>query len=86
MKRYNFNTENENYVSEIIKWKYEISSQSDTKKLFDGLKKLDLDAKIEAPHFLQLSYLASSYVQPIYVYYLNDIGFQLNTNGTVMFI
>lgn len=73
--------DNKGYISDVIKWRYDVSSNMDTKSLFENLKQLDFEVKIEVPHFLQLNYLLSSYVQPVYVYYLNDMGFQLNLNG-----
>lgn len=77
------NNDNKGYVSDVIKWKYDVSNNMDTKKLFNNLKEMDYEARIEAPHFLQINYLLSSYVQPIYVYYLDEMGFQVNLNGNL---
>lgn len=80
--RYNLNTDNKGYISDLIKWRFDVVNNIDAKMLFDNLKRMDIEARIEAPHFLQLNYLLSSYVQPIYVYYLDDMGFQVNVNDS----
>lgn len=82
LKRYEFNSERQEEITELIKWKYDISNQEDVNVLFRKLKQLDYDVRIEAPHFMQLNNLQTSYVQPIYVYYIDTLGIELNNvNG-----
>lgn len=81
MRLHRFTGQNKDQIFELIKWKYALNNDADVRVLFDQLKNLDFESKIEAPHFMQLSHLVSSYVQPIYVYYIDDIGFVLNTSG-----
>jgi hypothetical protein len=81
---YKLSTTNKDQIFDLIKWKYFSSNQGDVRILFDELKDFEYQAKIEAPHFLQLSQLISSYVQPIYVYFMNDVGFVLNTSDSTI--
>lgn len=78
---YKFPNNAKEQIFDLIKWKYFSFNQGDVRILFDQLKNLEYDGKIEAPHYLQLSYLMSTYVQPIYVYYLDDLGFVINSTG-----
>ncbi|XP_060516417.1 carboxylesterase 5A-like [Cylas formicarius] len=79
LRLYKF-TKGPNYdqVFDLVNWKYGSTSQDDVRLLFDQIRNLEFESKIEAPHFLQLSYL-NSYVQPIFVYSINDVGPSLNT-------
>ncbi|KAJ8947149.1 hypothetical protein NQ318_002511 [Aromia moschata] len=79
MRLYRFNSATKDDIMELIKWKYASSNQGDVRVLFDQLKNLEFEAKLEAPHFLQLSHLITSYVPPIFVYYIDDLGIVLNT-------
>lgn len=79
MRLYRFSTNSREQIFDLIKWKYASGNEGDVRVLFDQIKQLEYEAKTEAPHFLQLSYLLSSYVQPMFVYYLEDIGFVVNT-------
>ncbi|KAJ8975969.1 hypothetical protein NQ317_000673 [Molorchus minor] len=78
IKSYRFNGATKDIISDLIKWKYASSSQGDVRLLFEQLKNLEFEAKLEAPHFLQLSHLITFYVQPIFVYYIDDLGISLN--------
>lgn len=69
-------------IYDLIKWKYFSSDQSNVRSLYNGLKELEFDAKIEAPHFMQLSYLITSYVQPIFVYFIDDTSFGENSSDS----
>ncbi|XP_076262047.1 carboxylesterase 4A-like isoform X2 [Rhynchophorus ferrugineus] len=84
LRAYKFaNSSNRDQIFDLIKWKYTSSSQDDVRVLVNQIKQLEYESKIEAPHYLQLSHL-TSYVQPIYVYYMHDIGFNINTtDGSV---
>ncbi|XP_030748801.1 liver carboxylesterase 4-like isoform X1 [Sitophilus oryzae] len=82
LRAYRFsNSTNRDQLVDMIKWKYSSPSQGDVRILVDQIKQLEFEAKIEAPHFLQLSHL-TSYVQPIYVYYMPDLGFNVNTTDS----
>lgn len=76
------NHDNKVYVADVIKWQYDIVNNMDVKKLYQNMKMLDLHSRIEVPHFMQLNYLLSSYVQPIYVYYLDNMGIDIDINDT----
>lgn len=80
--RYNMNGDNKDNVIDVIKWQYDIGINMDVKKSLENLKRINLHTRIEVPHFLQLNYLLSSYVQPIYVYYLDEMDFEVNINDT----
>lgn len=85
MKRYSLN-ENGKFkkqISDFIKWRYIDPSNGDVRILLEQLKRLEFESKVEAPHFLQIQHLLSSYIQPIYVYYLENPGIMLNTVGTL---
>lgn len=82
IRLYRFSTASKDQMYDLIKWKYASINQGDVRILFDQIKQLEYEAKIEAPHFLQLSYLLATYVQPIFVYYMEDIGFVVNTTGS----
>lgn len=69
-------------IFEMIKWKCVSPSLGNARMLFDELRQMEFETKVEVPHFLQLNYLLSSYIQSIYVYYVNYDGFSLNTSGT----
>ncbi|KAF5296929.1 hypothetical protein FQR65_LT10079 [Abscondita terminalis] len=84
IKRYQLNVKNSNQIFELIKWKYVTPTYANVRELLKQLKNLDYESKIEAPHFLQLDYMLHTYVQPIYVYDLENPGFMLNsTESTV---
>lgn len=85
LKMYRFDKHNRDEVFDLIKWKYVSPTSGSPRTLFQELKQLEFDAKIEAPHFLQLNYLLSSYVQSIYVYYVDYNGFAVNTSGRYIF-
>ncbi|RZC35932.1 carboxylesterase 4A, partial [Asbolus verrucosus] len=84
IRLYKFSLTNKDPIFDLINWKYFSSNQGDVRILFDELKNLEFQSKIEAPHFLQLSHLISSYVQPIYVYFMDDLGFVLNTTDSTI--
>nr|WCC58157.1 carboxylesterase [Pharsalia antennata] len=78
IRLYKFHGGSREDIFDLIKWKYATVTQEDVRFLFDQLKELEYDSKIEAPHFLQLSQFAT-YVQPIFVYYVDDLGIMANT-------
>ncbi|KAF2884977.1 hypothetical protein ILUMI_21198 [Ignelater luminosus] len=78
MKRYSLNGRFKKQISDFIDWRYIEPSNGDVRILLEQLKRLEFESKIEAPHFLQIQYLLSSYIQPIYVYYLENPGIMLN--------
>ncbi|CAH0562199.1 unnamed protein product, partial [Brassicogethes aeneus] len=82
MRLYRFNGNIKDQIFELIKWRYTSFIEADVRILFQQLKNLEFESKIEATHFMQLSSLVSSYVQPIYVYFIDDIGFVLNTTAS----
>lgn len=84
MKMYRFDNGNKDEIFDLIRWKYVSPSMGNPRALFDDLKQLDFETKIEAPHFLQLNYLLGSYIQSIYVYYIDYDGFALNTTGRLI--
>lgn len=81
LKMYRYDGANKDEIFELIKWKYVSSNGGNPRLLFDDLKQLEYETKIEAPHFMQLNYLLSSYIQSIYVYYVDYDGFAVNTSG-----
>lgn len=81
MKMYRFDGPNKDEIFELFKWKYISSSLGNARLLFEELKKMEFEAKIEVPHFMQLNYLLSSYIQSVYVYYLKYNSFSVNTSG-----
>lgn len=85
LKLYRFDRNNKDEIFDLVKWKYVSPTLGSPRTLFQELKQMEFDAKIEAPHFLQLNYLLSSYVQSIYVYYVDYNGFAMNTSGTFIF-
>ncbi|EFA11201.1 pyrethroid hydrolase Ces2a isoform X1 [Tribolium castaneum] len=81
---YKLGASNKDHIYDLIRWQYFSSNQGDVRLLYDELKDFEFQAKVEAPHFLQLSHLISSYVQPIYVYFMDDVGFVLNTTDSTI--
>lgn len=82
IRLYKFSRASKDEISDLIEWKYFSSKEGNVRVLFEQLKDIEFQAKVEAPHFLQLSHFISTYVQPIYVYFVDDIGFVVNTTGT----
>lgn len=81
MKMYRFEGPTRDEIFELIRWKCVSASMGNARKLFEQLQQIEFESKVEAPHFMQLNYLLSSYIQSIYVYYVNYEGFSLNTSG-----
>lgn len=81
IKMYRFEGQNRDEVFELIKWQCVSPSLGNARLLIEELKQMEFEAKIEVPHFMQLNYLLSSYIQSIYVYYINYNGFSLNKSG-----
>nr|QIK02117.1 carboxylesterase 19 [Holotrichia parallela] len=82
--RYNFNNNNKEQILELLKWRYVTTSQSNTNLLLKQLIQLEFESKIEAPHYSFLSLLESSYIEPIYAYHLDDLGFSLNSSDAFL--
>lgn len=84
MRMYRFEGPIKDEIFELIKWKCVSPSMGNARLLFEEVKQMEFETKIEVPHFMQLNYLLSSYIQSIYVYYVNYEGFSLNTSGLVV--
>lgn len=82
---YRFNGPNLDEIFDLLKWKCVSPTLGNARLLFDGLKQMEFEALVEVPHFMQINYLLSSYIQSIYVYYVNYEEFSLNTSGLVRF-
>lgn len=75
------NSENEQEILDVLKWMYVSSSNGDTSILLKELNRLDFESKLEAPMYRFLEYLETSYIQPVYVYFLDDVDIVLNGTG-----
>ena len=75
------NSENEREILDVLKWMYVSPSNGDTSILLKELNRLDFESKLEAPMYRFLEYLEISYIQPVYVYFLDDMGISLNETG-----
>ncbi|KAJ8917948.1 hypothetical protein NQ315_002643 [Exocentrus adspersus] len=84
IRLYKFNGISRDDIFDLIKWKYSTANHGDVRVLFDQLKHLEYESKIEAPHFLQLTQFATYYVQPVFVYYIDDLDIVLNTTGNYL--
>lgn len=81
LMRYKLSGRDQDKIVDSIHWRYIEAANGDVQLLLDQLKYMEFETKLEAPYFLQLQYLLSTYVQPIYVYYLENPGFMFNTTG-----
>lgn len=81
IKLYRFDGPSRDEIFELIKWKCVSPSMGNARSLFEQLKQMEFETRIEVPHFMQLNYLLSSYLQSIYVYYVSYEGFSVNTSG-----
>lgn len=78
IKRYRFEGPNQEEIFDMIKWKYVSPTMGNARLLFEELQQLEFETTVEVPHFMQLNYLLSSYIQSIYVYEVTYDGFSLN--------
>lgn len=81
IKMYRFEGPNRDEIFELIKWQCVSPGLGNARLLIEELKQMEFEAKTEVPHYMQLNYLLSSYIQSIYVYYVNYNGFSLNRSG-----
>lgn len=86
IKMYRFDGPNRVDIFELLRWKCISPSLGNARLLFEEVKQLEFEAKIEVPHFMQLNYLLSSYMQSIYVYYVHYDGFSLNSSGMFRYV
>lgn len=81
MKQYRLDGFNKDDIFDLITWKYVLPCLGVTKKLLEEVGNIEFDSMVEAPHFLQINYLLSSFMQQVYVYQINYDGFAFNTTG-----
>lgn len=81
MRKYQLDINNKEEIIELIKWQYIYDNQRNVRSLLDQLKAFEFETKLEAPHYLQVNYLLRTYLQPIYVYDIDDFGLQINNTN-----
>ncbi|XP_017775740.1 PREDICTED: acylcarnitine hydrolase [Nicrophorus vespilloides] len=80
LRRYQFINKEE--IAELLKWRYVMPAQQDARSLLEQLKTLDFEAKIQGPEISQLKELSETYSQPIYAYFIDEVGFVLNATDS----
>ncbi|XP_045482256.1 liver carboxylesterase 1F-like isoform X2 [Harmonia axyridis] len=91
LELYKLNETMRDLIANLIEWHYSLFFDIDGRFLIDQLKKLEYEAKIEAPVFQQISYMSQHTSSPTFVYsikhdeFITDISDESITMDMVLF-
>ncbi|XP_044766052.1 carboxylesterase 5A-like [Coccinella septempunctata] len=78
LQLYGVNENMRELIINLIEWQYSLFMDLDGRFLINQLKKLEFEAKIEAPVFQQIVYMAQNSESPTYAYSIQDDDFVLD--------
>ncbi|KAL3289694.1 hypothetical protein HHI36_023095 [Cryptolaemus montrouzieri] len=73
IKLYRLDEKVQDLITNLLEWEYSLFIDADGRFLVNQLRKMEYEAKIEAPTFHQVSLISQRSKQPVYVYCVEDI-------------
>lgn len=84
LQLYKLNKKMWELVTRLIEWQYSLFIDLDGRFLIEQLRKLEYEAKVEAPVFQQVFYMSQNIDSPTYVYSMQDTEFLLDISGVYL--